>query len=124
MREYVEGTWHSWDDAIQGARFEDPEEVAKLSILLVERRKAGLLHVVRNATDMYLANIQIHPEFQNRGLGSLVVRGVMDEARGRGQPLRLQVLKVNAAARRLYERLGFRAFDETPTHVLMIWRPN
>lgn len=123
MRAYVEETWQIWDDAVQSARFDDPEEIAKIQIVTVEGRDAGLWHVERTAQDIFLANIQIHPDFQNRGLGSTLIIELLREAHTRRQPLRLQVLKVNTQARRLYERLGLRAFDQTSTHVLMIWRP-
>lgn len=123
MRAYIEETWHIWDDAVQSARFEDPAELAKIQIVTVDDHPAGLWHVERNAQDIFLANVQIHPDFQNRGLGSTLILGLMREAHTRRQPLRLQVLKTNTPARRLYERLGLRAFDETKTHVLMIWRP-
>jgi ribosomal protein S18 acetylase RimI-like enzyme len=124
MRPYVEETWHIWDDAVQKARFEDPDELSKIQIITVGGRDAGLWHVERNAQDIFLANVQIHPDFQNRGLGSTLIVGLMREAHTRRLPLRLQVLKANAPARRLYERLGLRAFDETSSHVLMIWRPH
>lgn len=123
MRPYVEETWHIWDDAVQRARFDDLQELAKIQIVTVDGRDAGLWHVERTAQDIFLANIQIHPDFQNRGLGSTLILGLMREAHTRRQPLRLQVLKANSRARQLYERLGLRAFDQTDTHVLMIWRP-
>lgn len=44
---------------------------------------------------------------------------IMEEARGLGLPVRLQVLKVNTRARALYERLGFRCTGHTGTHDLM-----
>jgi ribosomal protein S18 acetylase RimI-like enzyme len=46
---------------------------------------------------------------------------VMEEARARGVPVRLRVLKVNARARAFYERLGFVQTGETETHTLMEW---
>ena len=123
MRPYVEETWRMWDDAVQSARFEDPAELAKISIVTIDGHDAGLWHVERSAHDIFLANVQILPSYQNRGLGSALIHRLLTEGHARNLPVRLQVLKVNLPARRLYERLGFLAFDATPTHTLMIWRP-
>jgi ribosomal protein S18 acetylase RimI-like enzyme len=123
MREYVEQTWGFWDQAAQRARFHDPRERANMQVIVVAGRDAGLLHVERSAGDVFLANIQIKPEFQNRGLGTAVIRRLVAEAQAAGSPVRLQVLAVNRAARDLYERLGFVVSRETCTHCSMIWRP-
>ncbi|HJQ97663.1 MAG TPA: hypothetical protein VJ826_05065, partial [Candidatus Polarisedimenticolaceae bacterium] len=48
-----------------------------------------------------------------------VDRSLLKEAAQRGVRVRLQVLHQNPA-RRLYERLGFHAVSETPTHVEMV----
>lgn len=123
MRHYVEETWHWWDDEAQTARFNDRAELAKTSIVTLDGHDAGLLHVERDSKGIFLANIQILPAFQNRGLGTALVRQLMAQGQAWGQSVRLQVLKVNTPARRLYERLGFRPTDETTTHVRMIWLP-
>ena len=65
-----------------------------------------------------MRTIEILPEYQNRGVGSAVIRDVLAQAQAEGLPVGLQVLKVNPA-RRLYERLGFNVVGETATHYLM-----
>ncbi|HYD84131.1 MAG TPA: GNAT family N-acetyltransferase, partial [Opitutus sp.] len=69
--------------------------------------------------ELFLANIQIHPAFQGNGLGSAVVRNVLESAAALQLSVRLQVLKVNTRARDLYLRLGFTIYQETLTHFLM-----
>lgn len=123
MRGYIERTWGPWDETDQHARFDASFNPAILQIVVVGGRDAGLLHLERESAELYLTNLFVHPDFQNRGLGSAVVRHVQAQARTLGVPVRLQVLKTNPAARRLYEGLGFAAFDATATYVLMRWRP-
>lgn len=123
MREYVEQTWGYWDEAAQEAFFRRSYRSDTVQLVLVEGRNAGLLHVERERSDLFLANIQIHPAFQNRGLGSAVIRTVLDSARSLQLPVRLQVLQVNRAAQQLYLRLGFTVATQTPTHVVMRWMP-
>ncbi len=53
------------------------------------------------------------PEFRRRGLGSLVLRAVVEAARAEGRQVRLDVARGNVAARAAYERAGFVATGET-----------
>jgi ribosomal protein S18 acetylase RimI-like enzyme len=123
MRKYVEETWGGWDDAAQEAFFRRTYRSDTVQLVIVDGQNAGLLHLEREPAAIFLANIQIHPDFQNRGLGTTVIRDVLASARALGLPVRLQVLQVNLAARQLYQRLGFQISSETPTHVLMLWQP-
>lgn len=116
MRPYVEQMWGGWEDDAQEDFFRANFDPANIRVIVIENRDVGLLHVEREPTDLFLANIQLLPEFQNRGLGSAVVRSVLKEARALGLAVRLQVLKSNHAARRLYERLGFHLTGETGSH--------
>lgn len=122
MKGYVEQTWGRWDDADQAERFRKNFQPLHIHIIVVGGQDAGLLHVEREPMEIFLANIQIAPEFQNRGLGTEVMHALLAEARQKKLPLRLQVLKVNPA-RRLYERIGFALVGETPTHYQMRWTP-
>ncbi len=119
MRPYVEQTWGSWDDRTQERFFRQHFSPATLQVILVDGQPAGLLNVEREPAALFLANIQIHPHFQNRGLGAAVVRAVLDSGRSLNLPVRLQVLKVNTRARDFYLRLGFRPAGETLTHFLL-----
>jgi GNAT superfamily N-acetyltransferase len=122
MREYVEQTWGTWEAVPQEQHFRRSFSPDLLRVIVAEGRDVGLLHVERLPAEFFLANIQIQPGEQRRGLGSAVIQRVMEEARVAGLPVRLQVLKVNPA-RRLYERLGFAVFEETATHFVMRWSP-
>ena len=116
MRPYVEAMWGAWEDEFQEDFFRKNFSPETMRAIVVDRRDAGLLHVERGPEDIFLANIQLFPECQNRGIGTAVVRQLLAEARTRGVPVRLQVLKTNPGARRLYERLGFTVFDENLSH--------
>lgn len=123
MRPYVEQTWGIWDDFAQEEFFRHSYRAEAVQVIVVDRTDAGLLHVEREPHEIFLANIQIHPDFQNRGLGSAVVRTVIETGHQLNLPIRLQVLKVNRDARRLYERLGFRVSHDTATHTILRKQP-
>ncbi len=124
MRAYVVQTWGLWDDAFQRSHFQTNFEPANLEVIMVGGRDVGYLQCERARHEIFLANISVEPSFQNRGLGSAVIRELQAQAAATRLPIRLQVLKTNPAARRLYARLGFSVIDETPTHTRMLWRPD
>lgn len=123
MRPYVELTWGSWDDAVQEAFFRRNFSSETVQIIQVEEQNAGLLNLEHEAGELFLANLQIAPGWQNRGLGTAVIRTVLESARTLQKPIRLQVLRVNTGALRLYARMGFSTYQESPTHFLMRWQP-
>ena len=92
-------------------------------IILVGSRPAGRLLVVRGDEEIRLTDIALLPEHRGGGVGTSLIRGLMAEARETKRPLRLQVEKSNAQARRLYERLGFAFTGENDTHFQAIYPP-
>ena len=123
MRPYVEQTWGTWNDQAQEQFFRRSYSSETVQIILVDGRKAGLLHVEREPAEIFLANIQIHPTFQHAGIGTAAIRTVLQGAAALRMSVRLQVLKVNTDAQRLYARLGFAPASESATHVILRWRP-
>ena len=123
LRAAVEQTWGPWDDAAQRQYFDLGFAPAHTSIILLAGCPVGRLDVQRSPADIFLGLIEILPELQGRGLGSRLVQGLQAEARTARLPIRLQVLKANAAAGRLYQRLGFATTGQTTTHHLMQWAP-
>ena len=67
-----------------------------------------------------IRELVILPEFQNRGIGSAILRASMDHAARRGMAVRLEALRENRALK-LYERLGFREYGRNRTHIQMEW---
>jgi ribosomal protein S18 acetylase RimI-like enzyme len=122
LRAYVERTYGSWDEDVQRARFDATFELAENQIISVAGHDAGYVTAKHEPREILLHNLMIAPEFQNRGLGTAVLRDFLAAAQARHVPVRLQVMKVNPA-RRLYGRLGFTIIGETPTHFQMAWRP-
>ncbi len=122
MRDYVVATWGEWNETFQRERFASSFAPERFQVIVVDGLDVGLLQVTRDAERIRLAEIELLPEHQSRGIGSEVIRDLIEEARAAALPLELQVLKVNPA-RALYERLGFAVYDETDTHHLMRAHP-
>jgi ribosomal protein S18 acetylase RimI-like enzyme len=114
MRGPVERTW-GWDEGFQRGFFDEHFDPAGRRIVVVDGRDVGVLQTEQRKDSHFLANVEISPPFQGQGVGTAIVRDLVAEARTRGVPVTLQVLKENPGARRLYERLGFAVTGETET---------
>ena len=110
---YVEQTWGPWDDALQRSFFRETFAADGLRVIDVDGALAGFFQVREREGEVEIVEIELAPTHQRRGLGSALIRDVIERAGAR--PVVLQVLKVNPA-RRLYEPLGFNVTGETETH--------
>ena len=78
---------------------------------------------MRPAVDgRWLEHFYVAPGLQDRGLGSAVLRALLERADADGVLVRLNVLH-GSAARRLYERHGFTVEVQDPIDVYMVRRP-
>jgi ribosomal protein S18 acetylase RimI-like enzyme len=103
MRRYAERQWGKWDEGRTRRSFQPVTH----QIIQFEGNDVGCLEVIESRTDFDLNKLYVLPRYQNRGIGSYVLQQIISRASATKRPLRLSVLVVNRAARRLYERLGF-----------------
>lgn len=91
--------------------------------LAVERRgcPVGRIYLQRAAPHHLLVDIALFPAVRGHGHGRTLLEAAMADAASRGRGLELSVHVTNVAARRLYERLGFRTHGESATHHAMRW---
>ncbi|MCY7294198.1 GNAT family N-acetyltransferase [Alteromonas sp. a30] len=83
----------------------------------------GGAQFLENDVQIKLFQIQVYPEFQNRGIGAAVIDILKQKAQASQKPLRLTVLKTNRA-KGLYENLGFSQYGEDELEFWMQWLPN
>jgi ribosomal protein S18 acetylase RimI-like enzyme len=88
-------------------------------LILVADRPAGRIWVARADAEIRLVDLALLPAAQGGGVGTQLLRSLIDEATQTSRPLRLSVLKNNHRAARLYERLGFAVIGDTPTYLQM-----
>ncbi|MFD0548524.1 GNAT family N-acetyltransferase [Streptomyces rectiviolaceus] len=103
-------------------RLRDAFSPRHTSVIVADGAFAGCV-TLRPADDgQRLEHFYLDPALQGRGLGSAVLRTLLDRTDADGAPVRLNVLQ-GSAARRLYERHGFSVEDEDPIDVYMVRRP-
>ncbi|MFI7350047.1 GNAT family N-acetyltransferase [Streptomyces sp. NPDC049936] len=70
----------------------------------------------------WLEHFYLAPRMQGGGIGTAVLRGLLERCDREGTPVRLNVLR-GSPARRLYERHGFTVEAEDPVDVFMVRMP-
>lgn len=123
FRPYVELTWGAWDEQFQRERHRENFNPATIQIIVVDGQVIGWLGVEYSASAVWIANIHLVPNWQGRGIGTTLLREILEVAATRRVPVSLRVLKSNPRARALYERLGLVVVSETDTHFNMETRP-
>ena len=85
------------------ARFPD----AEYKVILVNDEPAGRIWIGRSNSEIRLLDIAVTPAFQNRGVGTRLLKELIAESDRSGKRLRHMVFVLNNDAHRFYERLGF-----------------
>ncbi|MQY10248.1 hypothetical protein SRB5_03550 [Streptomyces sp. RB5] len=103
-------------------RLRDSFSPQHTSIIMLDRELAGCV-TVRPADDrQWLEHFYLAPHCQGRGLGSSVLRTVLERTDAQGMTVGLNVLQ-GSDARRLYERHGFVVEAQDPIDVFMVRPP-
>ena len=108
---------------VQHRYYLDQLPPSEFNIIEGDGRSIGRLYVGDWEEDIRLIDIALLPEHRNQGIGSRLIRDVMERAASLGKPVRLHV-EQNNPARQLYKRLGFVELDDRGVNVFMEWRGN
>lgn len=95
---------------------------ASFDVVLWEEEKVGRLYVYREGSEILIVDLAILPEWRGRGIGTVLLSGLISEADASGRPVSLHVESENRA-RTLYERLGFEPRDEKGPYLLLVRPP-
>jgi ribosomal protein S18 acetylase RimI-like enzyme len=96
---------------------------ARFDIIELDGRPIGRMVVDRPGDQIHLVDLAITPDLRDRGLGTALLKALMDEAGEAGAPVVLEVASSNDPSMRLYRRLGFAVTDETAMYLQMTWSP-
>lgn len=107
-----------WDEKQQEAGFDDKWKRAAFDVVELAGERVGAIWVTDEGEYLWLREVFLDPDYQQRGIGTQLVTEELGRARGLHKPLRLRVLR-ESRARVLYTRLGFVLCGETATHFWM-----
>lgn len=111
-----------WQFEMQRREYDSRFPDARYDVILVDDRPAGRIWVGSDAEQIRLLDIALLTDFQNRGVGTLLLRRLMDEAAREQKALRHMVFVLNNDAHRFYERLGFVMIEDLGAYKHMEWR--
>ncbi|PWI05893.1 N-acetyltransferase [Streptomyces sp. NWU339] len=103
-------------------RLRDSFSPQHTSIIVIDRELAGCVTVRPAGGRQWLEHFYLAPHQQGQGLGSAVLRTVLERTDAQGLTVGLNVLQ-GSAARRLYERHGFVVEAHDPIDVFMVRPP-
>ena len=95
---------------------------ARYELITVNGEPAGRFWTGEDAEQIRLLDIALLPEFQKRGVGTVLLRRLMDEAVRANKNLRHMVFVLNNDAHRFYERLGFVVIEDLGAYKHMEYR--
>jgi ribosomal protein S18 acetylase RimI-like enzyme len=104
--------------AAQRAHFAQHYPDASFDVIEVDGDAAGRLIVWRGKGVIDVVDIALLPDYRSRGIGTELMRAVLDEADATGARIVLHVESFNPA-RGLYERLGFKPVDTVGVYTKM-----
>lgn len=112
LKEYVEETW-SWDETWQRDYFMNNFNPKETRIITKSGTDVGCLVIKKKRRKVILIGLLlIAPEYQNQGIGSLILEFIINEAKKKFRKILIYVLKVNKRALALYEKIHFQRVGE------------
>lgn len=92
------------------------------SVILLDTMRIGQLMTKITDHAVWIIDVSLLAEYQNKGIGTGLIRDIQERAEEIGKAVRLHVL-YNNPAQRLYRRLGFHPINENGLHIQMEWKP-
>lgn len=108
--DYIKRIW-SWDEDAQREFYAQEWQTLIPDVILYNKKPIGTICVWNDDESLHIERFYILPEYQNKGIGSHLVKTVLDKADKEGLTARLHVLKINPAIS-LYQRLGYQVTGE------------
>ena len=93
---------------------------AAYHVIEINGRSAGRLYVHRRGDELRIIDIALLAEYRGRGLGTQLLKELLDEARIGGKRVLIHVERYNPALN-LYSRLGFESLSDDGVYLQMMW---
>ena len=121
LQSYVEKTWR-WNEEFQRDYHEKHFEPNNLKIIEVESKPIGSLKFITEKDHIFLSELFIMQAYQSKKIGSRIINDYINNAYTEKKTVKLQVLRINKRAVKLYRKLGFEIYEEDNVYYKMIYR--
>ena len=115
-------TWGGWDEERHQRHFAACIERGRIQIIEVSGSPAGMLQIFESDKEIEIGEVQILPVYQGQGLGTDVLKSVIEKAEKSSKNIILATGLKNSAAIDLYKNLGFKEAKRSETHVHMTYK--
>lgn len=112
-----------WDQTLQDSFANKAFDEGGMNIIWSNNQKIGVVGYEEHKEFLWLKEVFLLPEYQGQGVGSQIVKDAITRAAASGKELRLQTLKENTGAKKLYERHGLAVTESTDIHWKMSLKP-
>lgn len=122
MKGYIEDIW-GWDQEWQESDFKKHFNPDDITVIRDENRAIGYAQIEDQDNQLYIRMLLLHPDYQRKGIGSHLLKSVIEKARTQSKAVALQVFKTNEQAKKFYEQHGFLAQGEEANSYTMAFKP-
>ena len=111
---------YGWDINIQRekTKHEIDKFIDTMKIIVMDNKEIGVTNFFEENNEYVVGLIIIHPDYQGNGIATNIINDYIDIARKGNKKIRIKTYKYNPA-KKLYERLGFKQYNEDDTHVYL-----
>lgn len=117
-RDEIEHTW-GWDEDLQRVRWQQFVASTTWRIIQMDGVDIGAIAEREEPEALRLSFVGLLPEYQERGIGTGLLKELLARAAAAGMPVKLNVLMVNERAQEFYRRLGFTVSGELDGRYVM-----
>jgi GNAT superfamily N-acetyltransferase len=121
MREIIDRLF-GWDQSREEKNFARFFKLDEARIITVDGHDVGWIQEQIFERSINLGSFYIAPKMQGRGIGTQVLRMLLERAASESKSMTLAVVKINPA-RQFYEKCGFRTTHEDEHKLYMIADP-
>jgi N-acetylglutamate synthase-like GNAT family acetyltransferase len=95
---------------------------AQQHVICADNKPVGRLYLDRGPAEFRILDLAILPENRNTGIGTFVLKNILNEACGSRLPVTVYVETFNPSLQ-FFEQMGFRRITQDEFKVLMRWDP-
>lgn len=118
LKDYIDEIW-GWDEDYQRKDFEVCYNPANNKIITCNNSDIGIVEASKDSDEIHIIEIAILPEYQGMGIGTKVLKQIIDNSKARDKRVKIGCFKINIEAKKLYLKLGFKVVEETKTHYIL-----